>query len=60
VLTSNEKCKICNSYLKRNGRDGRTLFYWCEECDSHYHTMDDELILAEGPNNEKYKEGEYE
>lgn len=51
----NPKCKICDSRLKENGRDGIVLFYWCEECDSHYHTMDDELLLVEGPNNEKYQ-----
>ena len=52
----NPKCNICDEKLKENGRDGMVLFYWCEECDSHFHTMDDELLLVEGPNNKKYKE----
>ncbi|MFW6029481.1 MAG: hypothetical protein ACOCRO_04425 [Halanaerobiales bacterium] len=42
-------CEICGEKLKENGRDEFVLFYWCPNCDSHYHTMDDELLLVEGP-----------
>lgn len=49
MLQSDEKCKVCGEYLKRNGRDRTTLFYWCENCGSHYNYDNGEMLKVEGP-----------